>query len=293
MTGLNFALLGCDMKLGCPTILVTGASSGFGREIAREALSRNYRVAATARNPESLDDLVKEGGEYIVALRLDVSDESTIDQAMKDVGQRFGQIDVLVNNAGIGLVGSVEECSQQEIERLFDINFHGCIRMIKAVLPQMRRRGSGTIVNMSSRAGVAAVGGCGIYAATKFALEGLSEALRLELDPLGIAVLLVEPGAFRTDYAARSLIAAEREIGDYAATSGMMRQRIPASDGLQPGDPALAAKAILDAVDNPDRPFRLVLGAEAASMLAEVMQTRLKEIRSWAGVSRSVDRRPD
>ncbi len=272
------------------TLLVTGASSGFGREIAREALVRGYAVVATARNPDSLHHLFEEGDGDLLALHLDVSKADTIDAAIKGACQRFGRIDVLVNNAGLGFVGSIEECSQDEVEMLFDINFNGCVRMIQAVLPMMRSRGDGMIVNMSSRAGVAAVGGCGLYAATKFALEGMSEALKQELEPLGIDVMLIEPGAFRTDYAVRSLVAAARIIDDYRETSGMMRERIPTSHGMQPGDPVLAAKAILDAIENPHRPFRLVLGADAALALTDVLERRIDEIRQWREISVSVDR---
>lgn len=272
-----------------PTLLVTGASSGFGREIAIAALNRGYNVVATARKPSTLGDIVDRGADRVLALALDVGDEASIAAAISAAEEKFGQIDVLVNNAGIGMVGSIEECSAGEVSLLFDINFHGAVRLIQSVLPAMRRRRAGMIVNMSSRAGVAAVGGCGVYAATKFAIEGMSEALRLELAPLGIGVMLVEPGAFRTDYASRSLVAAERVLEDYAATSGIMRSRIPDSDGLQPGDPVRAAAAIMDAVGSESRPFRLVLGAQAASSLEAVLEERLAEIREWAEVSRSVD----
>lgn len=277
------------MTESSPTLLVTGASTGFGREIAIAALDRGYNVVATARNPPTLRDIVDRGGNRVLALPLDVADEASIAAAISAAEQRFGRIDVLVNNAGIGMVGSIEECSAEEVSLLFDINFHGAVRLIQGVLPGMRRRGAGTIVNMSSRAGVAAVGGCGVYAATKFAMEGMSEALRLELEPLGIGVMLVEPGAFRTDYASRSLVAAERVLEDYAATSGMMRTRIPGSDGLQPGDPVRGAGAIMDAVGRQKRPFRLVLGALAASSLEAILEERLAEIKEWGELSRSVD----
>ena len=220
--------------------LVTGASSGFGREIARAALRRGDRVAATARETEALADLAAEAPEGVLAVRLDVTDPEGVRRAVEETVGRFGRIDVLVNNAGRGQVGAVEETTDEELRAIFDVHLFGPAALVRAVLPVMRRQGSGAIVQMSSFGGQVAYPGFGAYCATKFALEGLSEALAAEVAPFGVKVLIVEPGAFRTGFSGGALVQS-RAMPEYEETVGPTRRMITGIDGAQPGDPAAAA----------------------------------------------------
>ncbi len=265
--------------------LVTGSSTGFGRAIAEAVLARGGRVAATARDPAALADLARAHDGRVLPLRLDVSDPAQVTDAIAQV-EAWGGIDVLVNNAGYGFLGGVEESTEAEITAQMDVNFFGVVRMIRAALPSMRARGrGGYIVNISSIAGVRSFGGSGFYSASKFALEGLSEALHSELEPFGIRTLIVEPGYFRTDFAGRS-IAMTAGHPDYPHLA-KQRAAVPQGHGRQPGDPVRGAQAIITAMESATPPLRLALGADAYQVCTEVMTGRLGELNMWRDLSES------
>src|ERR671922_1477198 len=264
---------------------ITGSSSGFGRNIATAALERGDRVVATARRAESLDDLVAAAPDRVLALALDVRRADQIDSAVAAAFERFGRIDVLVNNAGYGSVGAVEEIDMDDLRDLMDTMFFGAVELTKAVLPHMRERGSGAIVQMSSQGGQVTFPGYGAYCAAKYALEGLSEALAAEVEPLGIRVLIVEPGAFRTGLLGASMHQS-REIPAYAETAGATRAAAVAMDGAQAGDPRKLAAAILAALDDPGAPLHLALGADAVEAIRAAQDRRRADLEAWEQVSR-------
>ncbi|MFG6294141.1 oxidoreductase [Streptomyces rochei] len=269
---------------------ITGCSTGFGRALAQEVLAAGHKAVVTARNVEQVKDLVA-GNDQALALPLDVTDATQVREAVAAAEQHFGGIDVLVNNAGIGYFAAVEESTDEEIRRIFDINVFGLSDVTRAVLPGMRARRSGTIVNFSSIGGLRAFPAVGYYAATKFAVEGLTDALRQEVAPLGITTLLVEPGPFRTDWAGRSAAETlpEREIADYADTVGAQRAAFRADTGKEPGDPHAAARAIITALSGDTHPQRLLLGAPAYSMAIEQLESMLAEIRANEALTKSAD----
>lgn len=265
--------------------LITGANTGFGREIASAALSAGDSVMATARRPGSIPDLGYP--ERVLTDTLDVTDPQSIATSVAAAIERFGRIDVLVNNAGHGLVGALEELSDSEIERVLDTNVRGVMRVTRAVLPHMRARRFGHIVQLSSVGGVVGNPGHAIYATSKFALEGMSEALAGEVAPLGIRVTIVEPGPFRTEFAGRSMTFAQA-IDDYAATpAGVLRHRFREQDGTQPNDPARAAAIIVDLVGRGDAPLRLPLGPEAVERIRTKLAAQLADLERWAPTSMS------
>ena len=270
-----------------PVWLITGCSTGFGRELAKHVIERGYRTVVTARNPGEVKDLTAKG--EVLALKLDVTDQGQIDAAIKATEEKFGRIDVLVNNAGIGYFAAVEESEEDQIRRMFEINVFGLSRMIHAVLPGMRERRKGFIVNLSSIGGLRSFPSVGYYNATKFAVEGLSEALWQEVEPLGIKVMLVEPSGFRTDWAGRSANESKRQIDDYAATAGAWRGQVRANSGKQPGDPVLAAHAIVEAMLSPNPPHRLLLGNDAYQAATAKLEELRKEFSAWEAVSRGAD----
>jgi NAD(P)-dependent dehydrogenase (short-subunit alcohol dehydrogenase family) len=270
-----------------PVWFITGCSTGFGRELATQALERGYRVVVTARKPDEVEALAAKGEALV--LKLDVTDQSQIDTAIKAAEKQFGGIDVLVNNAGIGYFAAVEESEEKEVRRMFEINVFGMGRMIQAALPGMRRRRKGFIVNISSVAGLRSFPSLGYYDATKFAVEGLSEALWQEVEPLGIKVMLVEPSGFRTDWAGRSANESKKQIADYAATAGVCRSEMRADSGKQPGDPARAAKAIVEAVASLNPPHHLLLGNDAYEGATAKLEALAKEFKAWESVSRGAD----
>jgi NAD(P)-dependent dehydrogenase (short-subunit alcohol dehydrogenase family) len=227
-------------------------------------------------------------GEALV-LKLDVTDQSQIDAAIKAAEKQFGGIDVLANNAGIGYFAAVEESEEKEVRRMFEINVFGMGRMIQAALPGMRQRRKGFIVNISSVAGLRSFPSLGFYNATKFAVEGLSEALWQEVEPLGIKVMLVEPSGFRTDWAGRSANESKKQIADYAATAGVWRSEMRADSGKQPGDPVRAAKAIVEAVASLNPPHHLLLGNDAFEGAMAKLEALGKEFKAWESVSRDAD----
>jgi NAD(P)-dependent dehydrogenase (short-subunit alcohol dehydrogenase family) len=270
-----------------PVWFITGCSTGFGRELATQALERGYRVVVTARKPDEVEALAAKGEALV--LKLDVTDKNQIDTAIKAAEKQFGGIDVLVNNAGIGYFAAVEESEEKEVRRMFEINVFGMGRVIQAALPGMRRRRKGFIVNISSVAGLRSFPSLGYYDATKFAVEGLSEALWQEVEPLGIKVMLVEPSGFRTDWAGRSANESKKQIADYAATAGVCRSEMRADSGKQPGDPARAAKAIVEAVASLNPPHHLLLGNDAYEGATAKLEALAKEFKAWESVSRGAD----
>jgi len=267
------------------TWLITGCSSGLGRHLARAVLERGGNVVVTARNAASVQDIVDPYPDTATACALDVRDDAQVATAVRHAETRFGGVDVLVNNAGHGYRAAVEEGEEQEVAELFATNFHGPVALTKAVLPGMRARRSGAVVNVSSIAGRFAAPGSGYYAATKFALEGMSDALRQEVGPLGIKVIVAEPGAFRTDFAGRSLRQAHSAIADYSGTAGTRRKENDRTHGTQPGDPARGAHVLIDVVESPDPPFRLILGSDGVEGVRTELTAQLGELDTWAKMS--------
>lgn len=254
----------------------------------RSGAGKGGRVIASARDPSTLADLVAQGQGRVLAPRLDVTDPEQIAAAVAEAEQVFGGIDVLVNNAGYGFLGGVEESSAAEIRAQFDVNFFGLVGVTQAVLPGMRARKSGYVINMSSIVGLCGMPAAGIYAASKFAVEGLSEGLAAEGGPLGIKVLLVEPGPFRTDFNGRSIRTPARTIADYD-TAVAVRRKSTQDDGLQPGDPVRAAHVMIDAMERDAPPFRLPLGMLASDMAAGIHQARGVEVAQWRDLAIAAD----
>lgn len=271
------------------TWLITGASRGFGTLITQQALAAGDAVIATARNPE---DIQARLGQHpnLLAVRLDVTREEDAHAAVAAGIRHFGQIDVLVNNAGYGVLGAVEETSASETERLFATNVFGLLNVTRAVLPQMRRQRSGHVINFSSLGGYQAYMGWGVYGSTKFAVEGISEALHQELAPLGIKVTVVEPGFFRTDFLDdQSLVKTALELPDYAATVGVMRHYAEAANHAQPGNPAKLAEALLAVANAANPPLRLALGSDAVARIEAKNSAVEQELAQWRDLSLSTD----
>jgi hypothetical protein len=268
---------------------ITGASRGFGLETARDALARGDSVVATARKPEAIHAVLGHH-ESLLSVALDVTDEAQAVAAAEAAVVRFGRIDVLLNNAGYGLLGAVEEASAQEVENQFATNVFGLLNVTRAVLPHMRRAGRGHVINISSIGGYAAYAGWGVYGATKFAVEGLTEALAHELAPLGIHATVVEPGFFRTDFLDKSsLVRTALEYPDYAATVGAMRALMANANHQQPGDPKKLAKALLVLADSTEPPVRLPLGTDAVARIAEKNRFVEDELAKWTAIAVSTD----
>ena len=265
--------------------LITGASSGFGRALTEAAVAAGDIVVATARRPGALDDLVAAYPDQLDAVPLDVTDLDAVAAVVADVESRYGRIDVLVNNAGRGQVSAAEGTTEAELRELFDLHVHGPAALVRAVLPGMRERGTGAIVQMSSFGGQVAYPGFSAYCATKFALEGYSEALAAEVGPLGIRVVIVEPGAFRTSFSGAGLVEST-ELSAYADTVGPTRRMIKGIDGTQPGDPVRAARAILTAVAADTAPLRLPLGDDAVDGILDHLRVLHDEVRTWEKLSR-------
>lgn len=271
------------------TWFITGASRGFGARIAEKALARGDAVVATARNPQSVTDRLGQS-DKLLAVALDVNDAQQAAAAADQAHARFGRIDVLVNNAGYGLISAVEEASAEEVEALFRTNVFGLLAVTRAILPVMRNQRSGRIFNFSSIGGYRAGPGFGIYSATKFAVEALSESLRAELAPLGIDVTAIEPGYFRTDFLdATSLRIGQNEIADYSATAGAVRDRAAAMNQRQPGNPDRLAQVVLDLADTPEPPVRLPLGSDTVAAIEAKHRSDAAIIEAWRNVSVSTD----
>jgi NAD(P)-dependent dehydrogenase (short-subunit alcohol dehydrogenase family) len=270
-----------------PTWLITGCSTGLGRHLAQAVLARGYNAVVTARDAAKVQDLVDAYPDTALALALDVTEDTQVTNAVQRAEERFGGVDVLVNNAGYGYRAAVEEGEEPEVAKLFATNFFGPVAMIKAVLPGMRARRDGAIVNLSSIGARISPPGSGYYSAAKAALEAMSASLRKELEPLGITVTVVEPGGFRTDFAGRSLQQSRDAIADYADTAGRRRKEHDTAHGTQPGDPAQAAQAIITAVEAPDSPFLLLLGKDALAGFRAVVDAQDKELEAWEELSLS------
>ncbi|HEY4325511.1 MAG TPA: oxidoreductase [Mucilaginibacter sp.] len=263
---------------------ITGASSGFGKAFAEYAISQNYRVVMTARRLDKLEDIRALAPEQVEAIKMDVNDNDEIVAAVQQAIARFGRIDVLINNAGYGVLGAVEETPEEELRAQLETNFFGAVKVTKTLLPYFREQQSGAIVNISSMGGQMSFAGFGAYSASKFALEGLSEALASELKPFGIKVLIVEPGSFRTDLMGAALKKMP-ELAAYKNTVGGTRAFAEGSHHTQEGDPMKAARAIDTALKSENTPLRLVLGADALEAIKNHAQTLLKEIDTWENIS--------
>ena len=268
--------------------LITGCSAGLGRHLAMAALAGGDRVMATARRAEDLADLVAAGGERARGATLDVTDAATVDRAVAGTIDAFGRVDVVVNNAGYGSVGAVEELAMPDLRALMDVMFFGAVTVTKAALPHLRRQRGGAFVQISSMGGQLSMPGFGAYCAAKFALEGLSEALAAEVAPFGVRVLIVEPGALRTEFGGHRLHRSD-PIDAYQVSTGPTRAAVDSMDGTQPGDPAKAARAILEVLDSPDPPLRLALGNDAVDNIRAHHARLRTDLDSWEKVSRSID----
>jgi len=270
-----------------PVWFITGCSTGFGLALARHAIEHGFRTVVTARDLAQLHEFAAQ--EQVLALQLDVTDQAQVTEAIRAAESRFGGIDVLVNNAGIGYFAAIEEAEEAQVRKMFEVNVFGLNRMVQAVLPGMRKRGSGCIVNLSSVGGIRGFAALGHYNATKFAVEGLSEALWQEVEPLGIKVMLVEPSGFRTDWAGRSANESAVQIDDYAATAGAARAAVRTSSGEQPGDPVRAAKAIIKAVASGNPPHHLLLGNDAFDGAMAKLEELRKDFTAGEATARGAD----
>jgi NAD(P)-dependent dehydrogenase (short-subunit alcohol dehydrogenase family) len=268
---------------------ITGASRGFGALIARDALTRGDRVVATARNPQQV---IEQLGDHpnLLAVKLDVTNEADAAQAVEAAIARFSRIDVLVNNAGYGLLGAVEESSDSEVKAVFNTNVFGLLNVTRAVLPHMRIQRSGHVINMSSVGGYSAYQGWGVYGSTKFAVEGLTEALAAELAPLGVHATVVEPGFFRTDFLNdNSLVSTRQQIADYAETVGVTRDFAAGANHAQPGDPQKLSTAMLKLVDSGNPPVRLPLGSDTVARINAKNRHVESELEAWHALAVSTD----
>ena len=260
---------------------ITGCSTGFGRHLAQEVLKKGDKVAVTARNTDDVKDLILQYPDTAIAIKLDVTDAKQVKAAVQKAVATFERIDVLVNNAGIGYFGAIEESEDEEVRRMFEINFFGLASVTNAILPIMRAQRNGHIVNISSVGGLVAFPGVGFYNATKFAVTGYSEALAKEVSALGIKVTVVAPSGFRTDWAGRSANNTKMVIDDYSATAHANQNAIRGYSGNQPGDPERAAKAIVKAVESASPPLRLLLGVGALKGTRNKIAELQKDLDTW------------
>jgi NAD(P)-dependent dehydrogenase (short-subunit alcohol dehydrogenase family) len=281
--------LGVSSNNGPLVWLVTGTSQGFGQEIVRVALSRGDNVIATSRNPKKVAATFESAGDRLLAIYLDFSNDQQVKETVAGAAERFGRIDVLVNNAGHGLLGAVEEAQDSEINGVFETNVFGLLRVTRAVLPFLRKQRRGHVVNLSSIGGLVGLPEWGIYNATKFAVEGISEALAAELAPLGIGVTVVEPGPFRTDFLGGSLATVARTISDYDQTAGKTRTYRDDNNGAQAGDPIRAAEVIVDAVAENKAPLHLLLGALAYERASKKLEALRNDFATWRDITLSTD----
>ena len=272
-----------------PVWFITGCSTGFGKELAALVLARGWRAVVTARRPDQLNELVSGHEEHALAVKLDVTSREQIARAVQQAEERFGRIDVLVNNAGYGYLAAVEEGEDEQVRAMFETNFFGLVALTNAVLPGMRARRSGHIVNFSSIGGLVSFAATGYYHATKYAVEGLSESLSIELAPLGIKVLIVEPGPFRTDWAGRSLLESRTVIDDYDSTAGERRRQSRERSGKQAGDPLRGGEAIIEAVGATHPPLRLLLGKTALELAGKKLEGMKKDFDSWRHTTLGAD----
>lgn len=270
-------------------IFITGVSSGFGRALAREALESGHRVVGTVRSAQAKADFEALDPTRAFARQLDVTDFAAIDPVVAEIETRVGPIDVLVNNAGYGHEGVMEESSIDEMKRQFDVNVFGAVAMTKAVLPYMRKRRRGHIINITSMGGFITMPGIAYYCGSKFALEGISEVLSKELKPFDIAVTAVAPGSFRTDWAGRSMVRTPRTIADYDTLFNPIREAREEKNGKQLGDPVKAARAMLAIMDSESPPTHLLLGSDALGLVRDKLTAYADEITAWEDLTRSTD----
>ncbi|WCT11542.1 oxidoreductase [Mucilaginibacter jinjuensis] len=268
---------------------ITGCSTGFGRELAKEVLGSGYKAAVASRNTDDVKDIVADYPETAIPVKLDVTKPEEIKAAIEQITQKFGSIDVLVNNAGIGYFGAIEESEEDEIRRMFEINFFGLANVTKAVLPIMRKQRSGHILNIASIGGLVGFPAVGFYNATKFAVDGFSEALSKETAPLGIKVTVIAPSGFRTDWAGRSANNSKIVIDDYKETAETNKNNIRGYSGKQPGDPVRAAKAMVAVVESANPPLRLLLGEAALKGARNKLEQLKKDFDTWAETSAGAD----
>ena len=270
---------------------ITGSSTGFGRALGERVLERGDRVVATARRPETVEDLVERYPERALTLQLDVTDPAQVKGAVSAAIERFGRLDVVVNNAGYGLFGGVEEVTEEQLRAQFETNVFGALAVTRAVLPQLRRQGSGHLLQISSVAGQGALPGLGLYCASKWALEAFSQALAAEVAPLGIGVTIIEPGAFATDFGTRSLVVADA-MPEYVNTVGVVREGFASMDRSRIGDPIRAAEVMMEVVEAAEPPLRLALGGDSLETIRAELAGRQAELERWEDTSRSVNRTP-
>ncbi|CAD6537086.1 oxidoreductase [Paraburkholderia sabiae] len=271
------------------TLLITGVSSGFGRALAEEALAAGHRVVGTVRNEQARDAFEAQAPGRAVARMLDVTDFDAIDHVVADIEASVGPIDVLVNNAGYGHEGVMEESPLADMRRQFDVNVFGAVAMMKAVLPAMRKRRRGHILNITSMGGFITMPGISYYCGSKFALEGISEVLAKEVRPFGIFVTAVAPGSFRTDWAGRSMVRSPRSIADYDPLFDPIRKAREEKSGKQLGDPVKAARAMLSVIGADNPPMHLLLGSDALGLVRDKLSALKEEIDSWETVTKSTD----
>lgn len=271
------------------TWFITGCSTGLGRAFAEAVLAHGHQAVVTARDVSTVADLVDAHPETALAVTLDVTDDAQVTAAVRAAEERFGGVDVLVNNAGYGYRSAVEEGDDADVRQLFETHVFGPVRTIKAVLPGMRARRSGTIVNLSSIGARICPEGSGYYAAVKAAIEALTLSLRKEVAPLGITAMVIEPGAFRTDFAGRSLTQSSAPIADYADTAGKRRKEHDTVHGTQNGDPARAAATLIEVVESGHAPYMLLLGNDCSDGFRAALDALRTEVDEWESVSRSTD----
>ena len=272
-----------------PVWFITGCSTGFGLELAKLVLDRGWRAVVTAREKDRVQHLAEGRPDRALALALDVDDRAQVSAVVRAAEERFGRVDVLVNNAGYGYLAAIEEGEDDEIRAMFETNVFGLIAATQAVLPGMRARRHGHIVNISSIGGIVSFAATGFYHATKYAVEGLSESLALEVAPLGIKVTIVEPGPFRTDWAGRSIRQSATRIEDYEGTAGERRRQTEARSGNQPGDPVRGAEAIIAAVEAAEPPLHLLLGKPALGLARAKLDALRKEFDGWEATTLGAD----
>ena len=273
--------------------IITGCSTGFGRALAKEVLAKGYHAAVAARNTDDVKDIVEGYPDTAIAVRLDVTVTADIKAAVEKTLQHFGQIDVLVNNAGIGYFAAIEESEEEQVRKMFEINFFGLAAMTQAVLPVMRKQKSGHILNIASIGGLRSFPGVGMYNATKYAVDGFSEALSKETAPLGIKVTVIAPSGFRTDWAGRSAKDSTVKISDYETTAGKNAGDIRGYSGNQPGDPVRAAKAMIAVTESPNPPLRLLLGVAALKGAYAKLDELKADYDAWAETTTGADFPPE
>ena len=271
------------------TLLITGVSSGFGRALAQEALAMGHRVVGTVRGEQARHEFEALAAGDAIGRILDVTHFDAIDGVVADIEETVGPVDVLVNNAGYGHEGILEESPLSEMQRQFEVNVFGAVAMMKAVLPYMRGRRRGHILNITSMGGHITLPGISYYCGSKFALEGISETVGKEVKPFGVAVTAVAPGSFRTDWAGRSMVRTPRSIPDYDGLFDPIREARRQKNGRQLGDPAKAAQAMLDVINSDSPPAHLLLGSDAIDLVRQKLSLLAEEIDQWEAITRSTD----